>query len=154
MKVFLDTTYFIPSIGIAHPELPWDIAFKVHKNAETVISDLTLFELYAKGAKYVKNGFIEKEQVLRGVTSLRLDERFQKVDYRDSMIQDTAISLKQSINDYLDCVLLASAIHSSELMLTEDRVLRKAAENNRGLISQRNGDFTVKNWNQIKENYI
>lgn len=153
MRVFLDTTYFIPSIGVALPNLPWDIAFRVQRNAETVISDLTLFELYAKGAKYVKKGFIEKEQVLRGVTSLRLDERFQKVDYWDSMMQDTAISLRQNINDYLDCILLASAIHSSEVMLTEDMVLRKAAEDNRGLISKLNSGFQVKNWNQVKELY-
>ncbi len=151
MRVFLDTTYFIPSIGIALTNLPWDIAFKVQRNSETMISDLTLFELYAKGAKYVRNGFIEKEQVLRGVTSLRLDERFHKIDYRDSMIQDTAISLRQNINDYLDCVLLASAIHSCELMLTEDKRLSKAAMDNRGLISRLNSAFMVKDWNQVKE---
>ncbi|MCW4013718.1 MAG: PIN domain-containing protein [Candidatus Bathyarchaeota archaeon] len=153
MKTFLDTTYFIPSIGVILNGIPWDVAFRVNKKTETQISNLSLFEISAKGAKLVQNGLTTKEKVLKGVTSLNLDDRFQKVDFTDPLIQDTAITLRGRIKDYLDCLILASAIHTSQLMLTEDKIIKRVAEESKEIIQGINPDFRVRSWTQVEEEY-
>jgi len=53
-RLVLDTTYFLPAIGISVKDISTeDISKSLNKGFEIAICDITIFELSAKGAKYV-----------------------------------------------------------------------------------------------------
>ena len=57
MKLLLDTTYFLPTIGVSIKEMQKDALLTLMaKKHEIAMSQITIFELAAKGAKYVKDG--------------------------------------------------------------------------------------------------
>lgn len=52
MRVLLDTTYLLPTVGVAIKEISKDTVIKLlSKNYELSISEITFFELSAKAAK-------------------------------------------------------------------------------------------------------
>ena len=53
MKLLLDTTYLLPAIGISVKDLNEKAVLNLaDKGHELLISEVSLFELSAKGAKY------------------------------------------------------------------------------------------------------
>ena len=57
MKLLLDTTYLLPAIGISVKDLNEKAILNLaDKGHELLISEASLFELSAKGAKYVIDG--------------------------------------------------------------------------------------------------
>jgi PIN domain nuclease of toxin-antitoxin system len=150
MRVLLDTTYFLPSIGVSLSQVPWDVVFRVRGGNEVFVSELTLFELSAKGAKYVNVGMIPAGNVVQGVNAILADEKITKVPFTIPQIMETAISLRKLVRDYLDCALLASAVQRCDLFLTEDtELLRKGTELDE-VLGEINTEFTIKNWADAK----
>jgi len=57
LKLLLDTTYLLPAIGISVKNLPKNASLTLLQGGHLIsISQITLFELAAKGAKYVAIG--------------------------------------------------------------------------------------------------
>lgn len=57
MKLLLDTIYFLPAIGIAIKNLPKDVLIELmQKGHQIFVSEISVFELSAKGAKYIIEG--------------------------------------------------------------------------------------------------
>jgi len=150
MKVFLDTTYFIPTLGVSLQGIPWDIAFKVQRENEALVSELTLFELSAKGAKYVNSGLIPVENVVLGVNSLLRDDRFRKVGFHEPPIQRTAIQLRTKLRDYVDCLILSTAAHTCDVLLTEDIKLRDMGSEMEKDLTGINPGFSVRTWDEAR----
>ncbi len=150
MKVFLDTTYFIPTLGVSLQGIPWDIAFKVQRENEALVSELTLFELSAKGAKYVNSGLIPVENVVLGVNSLLRDDRFRKVGFYEPPIQRTAIQLRTKLMDYVDCLILSTAAHTCDVLLTEDIKLKDMGSEMEKDLTGINPGFSVRTWNEAR----
>jgi PIN domain nuclease of toxin-antitoxin system len=150
MRVLLDTTYFLPSIGVSLAQVPWDVVFRVRERNDVFVSELTLFELSAKGAKYVNAGLIPALNVVQGVNAIQADEKLTKVPYTAPQIMETAISLRKHVRDYLDCALLASATHRCDLFLTEDTELLSRGAGLDDELKNINPDFTAKNWDDAK----
>jgi PIN domain nuclease of toxin-antitoxin system len=68
LKLLLDNTHFLPIIGISVENLPKDAPTKLmSKKHQIFISDITIFELLAKGAKYAASGLIPTERISRGI---------------------------------------------------------------------------------------
>jgi predicted nucleic acid-binding protein len=150
MKVFLDTTYFIPTLGISLQGIPWDVAFKAQRENEAIVSELTLFELSAKGAKYVNSGLIPPENVVQGVNSLLRDDRFRKVGFCEAPIQRTAIHLRKKLRDYVDCLILSTAAHTCDVLLTEDVELRDMGSEMEKDLTSINPGFSVRTWSEAR----
>ncbi|MBO3768874.1 MAG: hypothetical protein QXS51_06285 [Thermoproteota archaeon] len=73
MKILLDTTYLLPAIGIYFKEFPNDTLIRLrHRENQLFISEISIFELSAKGAKYVSAGKLSVERVVRGNKSYSL----------------------------------------------------------------------------------
>jgi len=67
MKLLLDTTYFLPAIGVSIKGFPRNIVVEfIRKGYEVLISEITLFELSAKGAKFIIAGVLSPRRVSRG----------------------------------------------------------------------------------------
>ncbi|MHA1712567.1 MAG: PIN domain-containing protein [Candidatus Ranarchaeia archaeon] len=124
MKLFLDTTYFLPAIGISVRELRQDgLVDILHSDDSLGISEITLFELAAKAAKHVAAKQLSPERVIRGLNAIRYYENLTLIPIHDTRSILTSFQLRGVHNDYIDCLLLASAINHSDVFVTEDQAL-------------------------------
>ena len=146
MRVLLDTAYLMPAIGIQVKNIPKLTLSLIRGGGhETAISELTLFELSAKGAKYTASGALDPDRVRRGVLTVARDEGLVKIPPLDEEVLKASLSLRGILGDYLDCVILSSAINRCDTMLTEDALIRGLPEDQsyRELVNRINPEFKV-----------
>ncbi len=124
MNIVLDTTYLLPLIGISVNEIPDDVVLKLLNEGYGLrISKVTIFELIAKGAKYVRLGILSPMRVIRGVKAIVHNDRIEKIELDNADILYTSFKLRKHLEDYIDCIILSTAIHYADIMLTEDSEL-------------------------------
>ena len=146
MRVLLDTAYLMPAIGVQVKGVPQDALSLIRGGGHVAaISELTLFELSAKGARYAASGVLDPERVRRGVLAVARDEGLVRVPLLDEEVLKTSHSLRGILGDYLDCVILSSAINRCDTILTEDGLIRGLPEDQsyRDLINRVNPGFII-----------
>jgi len=146
MNLLLDTTYFLPLIGISIKDIPQDAIIKlIERNHRILLSEISLFELLAKGAKYISLGSLSSTRVSKGVRSILYDERIDKIPIYDSSILATSFKLREMLHDYIDCLILSSAIYNADILVTEDSDIYELYDNEnfQGIISGLNPRFKV-----------
>lgn len=125
LKLLLDTTYFLPAIGIAIEEISEDAIIKLIKMEHQIfLNTITIFELSAKGAKYIVSGDIESDRVARGIRSIVYNEKIEKIPLYDTSILLTSFKLRKILEDFIDCLILSSAINKCDILVTEDEDIR------------------------------
>lgn len=152
MRLLLDTTYFLPAVGISVKDIPTDAPLKlIAKKHQISISDISIFELSAKGAKYVTTGKLSAERVTRGIRALVYDEKIGIIPIHDSMLLLTSFKLRNMLNDFIDCLILSSAINECDALVTEDTDIlniRRNKEFNK-LLSTTKPKFEIQELEQI-----
>jgi PIN domain nuclease of toxin-antitoxin system len=123
-RILLDTTYLLPVAGIQIRGVEGDTIRRAKSlGHQLFISEISLFELAAKGAKLAKDGLANKERLTQAVQSLVSDESLGKVGaYEDGLLQ-LAVDLRQNHSDFVDCLILATAVSACEMLVTEDELL-------------------------------
>jgi PIN domain nuclease of toxin-antitoxin system len=130
LKLLLDTTYFLPAIGISIKELPNDAPIKlIAKGHQISISDISIFELSAKGAKHITNGTLTPERVTRGIKAIIYDDAMETIPIHDNNLLLTSFKLKSILNDFIDCLILSSAINQCDALITEDSDIQNLKKN-------------------------
>jgi PIN domain nuclease of toxin-antitoxin system len=130
LKLLLDTTYFLPAIGISIKELPNDAPIKlIAKGHQISISDISIFELSAKGAKHITNGTLTPERVTRGIKAIIYDDTIETIPIHDNNLLLTSFKLKSILNDFIDCLILSSAINHCDALITEDSDIQNLKKN-------------------------
>jgi len=135
----------LPAIGISIKELPEDALVRLmQKGHQISISNISVFELSAKGAKHVATGTLSAERVTRGIRAIVYDERITVVPMHESSVLLMAFKLRRLLGDFIDCLILSSAINQSDAIVTEDKNIQslKKTEFN-GLISAINPEFKI-----------
>ena len=143
----MDTTYLLPAIGISIKELPEDALVRLmQKGHQISISNISVFELSAKGAKHVAAGTLSTERVTRGISAIVYDERITVVPLHDSSILLSAFKLRRMLSDFIDCFILSTAINYCDAMVTEDRDIRELKRNKEfnGIVAAVNSKFKIK----------
>ena len=147
MRLLLDTNYFLPAVGVTIKGFPEDTPIKLIENGHQLfMSEITIFELSAKGAKYVAVGTLTAERVARGIRAIIYDERITAVPIYDSSVLNIAFTLRKILSDFIDCIILSSAINQSDTLITEDedmQNLRKSREYQE-LLQKTNPKFEIK----------
>ncbi|MFX0095364.1 MAG: PIN domain-containing protein [Candidatus Hodarchaeota archaeon] len=149
MKVFLDSSFFFPFIGVEVKNYPTKAILDLIKleSIEIYRSELVIFELSAKGTKYVKQGALSIEDVINGINSIYYSLQVEVIPIHYSEIQSLAAELRHSHSDFIDCLTLASAVHHSDLFLTFDLELHSKAQSEWSrLLSIQNKRFKVLLW--------
>ena len=120
-KVLLDTTYLLPLAGIQVRGVQTD-AFKTirARGHEVFISDISLFEILAKGAKLVAEGRADERRVTAAVEALLNEETIRRVSAYDVDVGRVAIALRPYHSDFIDCLILASSLEECETLVTEE----------------------------------
>ena len=121
------------------------------KGHQISISQITLFELSAKAAKYVNNGTLLPETVTEGIRAIVYEEELEKVQVYDSKILLTSFKLRNALTDFVDCLIAASAINTCDALITEDQEIHKLTKKNgiNKLIEAINPNFKIKTLNEI-----
>ena len=131
--MIIDTTYLLPlaRIGVKHDLLRAIVEGRVEGLGlkDLGLSLISLFELQAKAARLG----IPPEHVIRAVRAVI--RSFRVVPFYNSKIIETAHNLRTVMNNYTDCIIVATAAVLKEDLVTEDRVIHEHA----GFIEDRYG---------------
>ena len=118
--MIIDTTYLLPlaRIDIDTDLLEAMVKDKVNiKMEEIAVSLISLFELQAKAAKLGVAPSIVSE-ALEAVK-----KAFRVIPFYAEKVVEVSFSLRRKIPDYIDCVILATAIVLGEDLATEDSLI-------------------------------
>ena len=124
MKILWDTTYFLPLIKISIEGIPDNLLLKflLESQHEYFYSDLSIFEITAKGLKFIrKKTDVTLQDVMNGLDALQNDSRLQILSWSDNpLIIELAYSLKAIHNDTIDCIIYATAMCKCDCIITMD----------------------------------
>ena len=125
MRLFLDSTYFFPLIGVAVTTVEPNFLERLIKETshQLLYSSITLFELSAKGAKLVSAHRLREADVTNGLTALRDWDSLSLVDPWSREVQQLAFYFRKNHTDFIDCLLLASAVIYADGFVSEDEEL-------------------------------
>ena len=124
--MILDTTYFLPMVGIGiEPDI-----LRACLNGRTKfsiddvrLSLISVFELQAKAAKLR----VGAERVAKGVRAIL--QIFDVIEFYRPDIIRVSFELRRELPDYIDCVIVATAVSLGEDLLTEDRLIHGLKDN-------------------------
>ena len=118
----------------------------MEKGHNISISQITLFELSAKGAKYVNNGTLLPETVTEGIRAILYDDEIEIVPFHDSKLLLTSFKLRNTLTDCIDCLIVATAINHCDALITEDEEIHKLTKKNgiNELLEAINPNFKIK----------
>ncbi len=122
-KILFDSTYFLPFIGIAIEGIDTSRLQEILSSNDYLVqlSEISLFELAAKGAKLSLNTVLSYQDVLRGLDTLRIDKRFKTQAWTSNpIILELAFKIRRFHADFIDCLILATAVCSADLFATYD----------------------------------
>jgi predicted nucleic acid-binding protein len=144
-RALLDTTYLLPAAGIAVEGVPPDAIRRVREAGYDIrVSDLSVFELLAKGAKLASQGKADPERVLLAIKSILSDSGIGKVGAYKESTMAAAVELRSHHADFVDCVILASAASECDAIVTEDSGITTNAGLKKVVLS-RNPEFKFLN---------
>jgi len=152
LRLLLDTTYLLPAIGVSVKGLPEDAPIKIIGKGDRIsISDITIFELSATGAKHITLGALTAERVSRGIRAIVYDDRMERIPIHDTSVLLTAFRLRRTLNDFIDCLILSSAINRSDVLVTEDRDIQDLREKRdfQEIIQNTNPQFKIQTLTEI-----
>ena len=81
------------------------------------LSLISLFELQAKGAKLQ----VPAKSTIRAIDAMV--SAFRIVPFYEAPVIEAAQRLRKVVSDYVDCIILATAIASEEDVVTEDSIV-------------------------------
>jgi len=110
LRLLLDTTYMLPAIGVSVKGVPRDAVERlIEQGDEILFSDISLFELSAKGARYILDGVLSPDRVTRGISAISHDDSVTKLPSYETSILRLAFALRKVLGDFIDCLILSSA---------------------------------------------
>ncbi len=139
-------------IGVAVKGLPQSALLTLlQEGHEISISGISIFELAAKAGKLITAKKITAEKTSRGITALIHDERIERIPVYHSPLLTTAFKLRRMMNDFIDCIILATALHSSDILVTEDGIIHDLSDRPEylGLMLSLNSGFEIRKITQV-----
>jgi len=124
--MILDTPYLLP---LARIEIDTDLLRDIAEGKTKIrfeditISEISIFEIQAKAARLG----IPPHYVIEAVEAI--EKAFRIEPFNKPQIIETSFNLRKEINDYIDCIILATAITLKEDLITEDTTILKQKQN-------------------------
>jgi PIN domain nuclease of toxin-antitoxin system len=154
VKILFDSSYFFPLIKVKVEKSSPEIISLIHqkKPFELQFSSITLFELSAKGAKMIKAGKLTVNDVIDGINALTSWRNISSIDPWNGEVQRLAFDFRYDHSDYIDCLVLASAIIHANVLVSEDITLKELLKTkwlNR--VREINTEFEILNTNELEK---
>lgn len=120
-RILVDTTYLLPAIAFSVKGIPDDIILRlIKKNYLIYVSSISLFELAAVGSKYVSKGKLNEGDVIDGIKAIKFSPDITIVEYTDYEVIRKALKLNRSLPDFIDSIIVSTAMAYCDLLVTED----------------------------------
>lgn len=120
-RILVDTTYLLPTISLSVKGIPDDIILRLIKNNYLIyVSTISLFELTAVGSKYLSKGDLSETDVIDGIKAIKLSSDLTIIDHADDRVIGRALKLTKSLPDFIDSIIVATAMTYCDVLLTED----------------------------------
>jgi predicted nucleic acid-binding protein len=149
LRILVDTTYFLPTISVTIKDLPNDLLRTLLQNEDYQLfyCEITLFELAAKGAKLIlSEDSLTVEDITKGIDSIRWDKRLSNLPwYSYPLIMELATEIRKFHLDFIDCLILATAVCYTDVFAIFDETLFEKVCKNKtitGKILELNGKFS------------
>jgi len=83
--------------------------------------------------------------VTRGIRAIVYDDRIRVIPMHDSSVLLMAFKLRRLLSDFIDCLVLSSAINQNDAMVTEDKDIQslEKKEDFNGLLAAINPKFKI-----------
>ncbi len=153
MKILFDSSYFFPLIKVNVEKSSPEIFSLIHQEDtfELQFSSITLFELSAKGARMIKSGKLTSNDVIDGINALISWKELSSIVPWNGEVQRLAFDFRLDHSDFIDCLILASAIIHADVFISEDMTLKKLLKTkwlNR--VREFNSEFAILDIDQLK----
>ncbi|MHB1493413.1 MAG: PIN domain-containing protein [Thermoplasmataceae archaeon] len=123
--MIIDTTYLLPLVGISVDKDLFSMLEKGNLSFnldDTSVSEISLFEIQAKCAKLsIAHTFVSD-----AISEIK--SNFEIVPFNEKMVIELSFKLRKKLPDYIDCVILATAISRNKDLLTEDNKILSLKE--------------------------
>jgi PIN domain nuclease of toxin-antitoxin system len=120
-RILVDTTYLLPTISFSVKGIPDDVMLRLIKNDYSIyVSSISLFELAAVGSKYLSKGGLSEKDVRDGIKAIKLSPDLIIIDHADDKVIGKALKLNRSLPDFIDRIIVATAMSYCDVLLTED----------------------------------
>ncbi|MGD0995578.1 MAG: PIN domain-containing protein [Candidatus Bathyarchaeia archaeon] len=152
MKLLLDTTYLLPSVSIAIKEVSKDAIIKLNtKGYNIVVSRISIFELLAKSSKFVVKNELSPERAALGIRAILYDDIIEKISTDSSKVMLTAFKLRSLMNDFIDCLIISTALNNCDALITENQDIHNLKKNKKylELVASINPNFKIQTLAQI-----
>ena len=140
MKILLDTSYLLPLIKVRIKEIPEAIIQKLLMDSKLDLfyCDITIFELTAKGTKLIISGEqLKLTDIQKGIDALENDDRITRLSWSEHPLTlDLAFSLRKIHSDYIDCLILATAVCYTDMIITFNNKLFNLIKQTPSLIEE------------------
>ena len=157
MRIFLDSTFFFPFISVQVEKLTKEEVANLLKNSkyEFLRSELVIFELSAKGTKFVINGTLKLEDVSDGLNTVVYQSDIQVIPIHFTEIQSLATFFRKNHSDFIDCLILASAVNYADILITLDKEIEhKSITNWKEKIKGTNENFKLMLWKDFSHAHL
>ncbi len=125
MKIFINTSYFLPLIKLAIEGIPDNILQEILSQAQHNLyySDLTLFEVTAKAFKSIRqDNIITYQDLTIGLDSIQNNSQLTPLSWSNNpLIIELAGKLRKINKDTIDCLIFATAIYYCDCLITLDQ---------------------------------
>lgn len=126
MRLLIDTTYLLPAIGVSVRGFPRLAVRDLQERGHTLsICTISIFELAAKGAKFVACRKLKQRRVEDGLRAILHDPSLGQVPFEEPAVMGRALAVSKDIGDFIDCLLLSSAAAKTDALVTEDQELQR-----------------------------
>ena len=124
-KVFLDTTYLLPLFGvdIGLSKAEEAMLQKIIDEFYPMINSLSLLEVKWKILHFSKKNKRILDRYSKVLKFITLTNKFKIVPFYEPAVDELATKLYELHNDYIDCSILAAAITTADVLLTEDSII-------------------------------
>jgi PIN domain nuclease of toxin-antitoxin system len=152
MRLLVDSSFFFPLIGVEITQSSRKAILELIAKEEIIRSELVIFELSAKGCKLINVGKISLKDLTQGITAIQYNQKIEAIPIYYSEIQTLVSELRKHHTDHIDCLIVATAVHHAEGMVTLDKELKKKAQEEwKTAIENENKKFKVILWEEYKK---
>lgn len=132
MKVLLDTTFILPSLGIdVGEEVTKGLEKLAHIKADIYCSRFSILETLWVAARLSRSANFNAESFKQGLRSILESGRYMKVEEGSEIFNEALRLYRIGHKDMIDNILYASSTHLNLKLLTLDTELKKFINNKR-----------------------
>lgn len=131
MKVLLDTSFILPTLGIhVNKEVLDGLALIKNKDLEAFVSRFSLLEALWLSARLIKEGKFDEKRFSIGLESIYGKGRYRFVNESKEVFQKALELYRMGHHDIIDNILYALSLENNFLLLTLDKELREFINKN------------------------